>query len=106
MLMPADGTAWFDDLRIELDGQPYIENDRFDLGFESDTPRGFFVGGSGYNGSLDRDVVHGGKQSLRLKYGVSPASRAAPDVKVVVLRWQDILAHLEAGRARYRTRGA
>ena len=68
VLMPADGTAWFDDLRIELDGQPYTESDRFDLGFESDTPRGFFVGGSGYNGSLDREVVHGGKQSLRLEY--------------------------------------
>jgi erythromycin esterase-like protein len=106
VLMPADGTAWFDDLRIELDGRPYTEDDRFDLGFESDTPRGFFVGGSGYNGSLDRDVVHGGKQSLRLKYIGSPSGGPGPDAKAVVPRWQDILTYLDAGRARYRSRGA
>jgi len=106
VLMPADGTAWFDDLRIELDGVPYTENDRVDLGFESEAPRGFFVGGSGYNGSLDRDVVHGGKQSLRLKYVGSASGESGPDAKVVVPRWQDILTHLDAGRAGYRARGA
>ena len=104
--MPADGTAWFDDLRIELDGQPYTESDRFDLGFESDTPRGFFVGGSGYTGSLDREVVHGGKQSLRLKDVESASGRPGPDAKAVVSRWQDLLTHLDAGRAGYRARGA
>jgi len=33
-LMPGDGTAWFDDLTIELDGEPYAATERFDLGFE------------------------------------------------------------------------
>jgi erythromycin esterase-like protein len=106
VLMPADGTAWFDDLRIELDGRPYTEGDRFDLGFESDTPRGFFVGGAGYTGSLDRDVVHGGKQSLRLKYLGAASSGPGPEAKAVVPLWQEVLTHLDAGRAGYRARRA
>ena len=40
-LHTGDGTAWFDDLRIELDGVPYTNQTLFDLDFESTTPRGF-----------------------------------------------------------------
>jgi erythromycin esterase-like protein len=105
-LMPADGTAWFDDLTIELDGQPYTDAERFDLGFESSTPKGFFVGGSGYNGSLDREVAHGGKQSLRLKYAGAPSTGSGADPKTASTRWQEVLSHLDAGRAGYRARGA
>ena len=47
-VLPGDGTAWFDDLTIEVDGQPYSEADAFDLGFESPFPRGFYTGGSEY----------------------------------------------------------
>jgi hypothetical protein len=64
-VLPGDGTAWFDDLTIEVDGQPYSEADAFDLGFESPFPRGFYTGGSEYRVQLDSSVVHGGKQSLR-----------------------------------------
>src|SRR5215813_14252637 len=34
VLMPGQGTAWFDDLKIEIDGQPYSDPNRFALDFE------------------------------------------------------------------------
>jgi TonB family protein len=80
-LFPANGTAWFDSLTIELDGVPYPVQDALNLDFESPlldnaggvsyastTPLGFHAGGNGYEVQLDRDVFHTGKQSLRMKY--------------------------------------
>lgn len=37
----------------------------FDLNFESETPRGFYSGGEGYEVVLDKSVAHSGTQSLR-----------------------------------------
>ena len=108
MLMPGDGAAWFDDLAIELDGQPYSDTSLFDLTFESTAPKGFFIGGNGYRVGLDPDVAHGGKQSLRMRR-VAPLTAPAPSPpgpKLVASRWNDILAHLDAGRATYRARRA
>jgi hypothetical protein len=70
VLHAGDGTAWFDDLSIELDGVPYSDSKRFDLGFESESPppRGFYTGGNGYKLELDKEIFHGGEQSLRSKF--------------------------------------
>ena len=108
-LLPGDGTAWFDDLTIELDGQAYTETDAFDLGFESPSPRGFFTGGDGYRVQLDGSVAHSGKQSLRMQHLGSTAG--APAVAAVtpaaaVAAWTAVVAHLESGRDRYRAAGA
>ena len=110
-LMPGDGTAWFDDLTIELDGEPYTASDRFDLGFESSSPRGFFTGGQGYRVQLDTSVSHSGMQSLRMQYvggGADSSSSTTPAVtpSSAATIWKDVVAHLESGRAGYRTRGA
>jgi erythromycin esterase-like protein len=104
-LMPGDGTAWFDDLTIELDGQPYTGTDTFDLSFESPSPRGFYTGGNGYRVQLDSSVVHGGKQSLRMQFtGTPPADVVQPSSAAA--RWEDVIAHLESARGGYRTAGA
>jgi erythromycin esterase-like protein len=111
-LMPGDGTAWFDDLTIELDGQPYTAADaadRFDLGFESQSPRGFFTGGQGYRVQLDTSVSHSGKQSLRMQYVGADASVSTEPVVTplsAAATWKNVVAHLESGRAAYGTRGA
>jgi hypothetical protein len=65
VLHTGNGTAWFDTLRIELDGVPYTDTASFDLDFESSSPRGFYTGGRGYRVELDRNLAHTGKQSLR-----------------------------------------
>jgi erythromycin esterase-like protein len=106
-LMNGDGTAWFDDLTIELDGHPYADTSFADLGFESARPVGFSTGGNGYRVGLDTSVVHGGKKSLRIqKIAAAPTRPAGPDARVVGAQWSDIVAHLENGRAGYRARGA
>lgn len=65
VLHPGNGTVWFDSLQVEVDGVPYADHNAFDLDFESETPRGFYAGGEGYEVVIDKAVAHTGKQSLR-----------------------------------------
>jgi erythromycin esterase-like protein len=103
-LHTGDGSAWFDGLTIEIDGVPYTNQSFFDLDFESTTPRGFAVGGAGYEVQLDRQVVRSGSQSLRMTY--RSASPAQIDPARVSATWKDVVQYLEANRATYQTRGA
>jgi erythromycin esterase-like protein len=106
MLMPGNGTAWFDDLTIELNGEPFTDTSLFDLGFESASPRGFFTGGNGYRVTLDNTVAHSGRQSLRMTR-VAAVDTAPPiDRTAVVAQWGDVLTRLERQRASYRALGA
>jgi len=41
VLHSGNGSGWFDSFHIEIDGVPYTDTSKFDLAFESDTPRGF-----------------------------------------------------------------
>jgi erythromycin esterase-like protein len=103
-LHTGDGSAWFDGLTIELDDVPYTSQSIFDLDFESTTPRGFAVGGAGYEVQLDRQVVRSGSQSLRMTY--RSASPGQIDPARVSATWKDVVRYLEANRATYRSRGA
>ena len=103
-LHTGDGSAWFDGLTIEIDGVPYTNQSVFDLDFESTTPRGFAVGGAGYEVQLDRQVVRSGSQSLRMTY--RSASPAQIDPARVSATWKDVVRYLEANRATYQSRGA
>jgi erythromycin esterase-like protein len=118
-LFPANGTAWFDSLSIELDGVPYHADDSLDLDFESPlldsasgvrysstTSLGFHAGGDGYQIQLDSAVFHSGKQSLRMKYSGTAASTAVSvDPKVAVATWQGVIRHLEESRDVYAKKG-
>ena len=101
-ILPGDGKAWFDDLKVEIGGQEYDAAGRFDFGFESGAPKGFFTGGEGYRVAVDDREAHTGKHSLRLEFiagdreteaGLEPAGAAKECGK--------ILAELEAERDRY-----
>jgi hypothetical protein len=106
MLMPGNGTAWFDDLTIELDGEPFTDTNVFDLGFESASVRGFFTGGNGYRVTLDTTVAHGGRQSLRMTRVAAVDTAPPVDRMAVVSQWGDVLTRLERQRASYRAQGA
>jgi erythromycin esterase-like protein len=108
MLLSGGGTAWFDDLKVELDGVPYSDPSLFDFTFESPAPRGFFTGmGGTYSILLDHDVAHSGKQSLRIRRTNSPATAPdAVDPKTAAANWSDVIAHLESGVESYRKKGA
>jgi hypothetical protein len=102
-ILPGDGTAWFDDLTVELDGKPYVNTGAFDLDFESRSPVGFYTGGNGYRVALDSAVFHSGKQSLRMTYtGTPPADPKAVDPKLAASTWKEVVAHLEGAREAYR----
>lgn len=91
-----NGTAWFDDLQIELDGKAYDESSAFDLTFESTRPRGFYTGGNGYRIGLDQDVAHGGQQSLRMQFDESSVATPESDPKAVAAQWEDVIKRLQA----------
>jgi len=107
-LLPGDGTAWFDGLTIELDGEPFTDASVMDLDFESPSPRGFYTGGAGYRVTIDTSVARSGKQSLRMEYVGPPPTNAAaaPSPANAATRWKAVVAHLEEGRAVYRMAGA
>lgn len=93
-----NGTAWFDSLQVEIDGVPYTDRSDFDLDFESETPRGFYTGGTGYTVVLDTAVAHTGKQSLRSVQ--SPASTENQvDKKQLAQGCAAVLEELQAKRA-------
>jgi erythromycin esterase-like protein len=107
-LFPANGTGWFDSLKIELDGAPYPGSDNVALDFELPTPVGFDTkyGGDPYQVQLDRDEVHSGKQSLRMKYlGTSSTTPSSAEPKIATAAWQAVVRHLEESRNVYTKRG-
>jgi erythromycin esterase-like protein len=103
-LHTGDGSAWFDGLSVELDGVTYTNPALFDLDFESSPPRGFFLGGAGYELQTDRQVVRSGSQSLRMTY--RSAAPGQIDAARVSATWKEVVRYLEANRATYRSRGA
>jgi len=89
-LLAGDGTAWFDDLAIEIDGKPLAEtlaalpmpqpSNDLNLDFEVDEPKtpkrwqlsgkdttGLGTWGTGYEWEIDAKTARSGRQSLRLR---------------------------------------
>ncbi len=79
LLFNGTGTAWFDSLRVELNGVPYV-NPQYDFEFESPTPKGFpFTGDTTgrYIVRLDNTTAFAGRQSLRMQF-IGDRKDAAP----------------------------
>jgi erythromycin esterase-like protein len=101
VLHTGHGTAWFDSLRIEIDGTPYINPSQFDLDFESATAVGFHTGGRGYKVELDKTAAHSGSQSLRSKFvgdQLPPLPGNPIDKKLLPQACEQVLEHLETRR--------
>jgi erythromycin esterase-like protein len=106
MLLPGNGTAWFDDLKIELNGEPFTDPNAFDLGFESSSIRGFFTGAGSYRVALDSTVAHSGRQSLRMTRVGQVETEPSIDRAAIVEKWTNVMTHLGQQRASYRALGA
>lgn len=105
-LFPGAGSAWFDDLQVEVDGKPFSDP-QLDFGFESATPQGFYTGGAGYRITLDREIFHSGKQSLLMtRAATQPEPKDVVDPKEAANRWTVIITHLESSREAYRKKEA
>ena len=106
-LLSGSGTAWFDNIKVELDGKPYT-SDAFDFDFERPVLKGFVVGPAGYQSRMDKEVFHDGKQSLRLWRETAPANPTVKtvDPKLASAEWKKVVEHLEASRAAYTKKDA
>lgn len=104
-VFPANGTGWFDSLKVEVDGAPYPGSDNAALDFESSTPVGFNTqnGDGAYSVQIDPETFHTGKQSLRIKYVASASEPVDP--KVAVASWKAVVRHLEESRSLYAKEG-
>lgn len=76
VIMPGRGKAWFDDLKIELDGREYRDPAMFGFDFEADEPLGFgYMSTGAYGVSIDHDQAHGGTGSLKVEHiGAKPST--------------------------------
>jgi erythromycin esterase-like protein len=99
-LQTGSGTAWFDSLKIEIDGVPYTDSAAIDLDFESKTPLGFHAGGQGYEIALDSTVAHSGMQSLRSKQLANSFHDKELD-SAKLRQCGAVVEYLEANRAHY-----
>jgi erythromycin esterase-like protein len=94
------GTAWFDELQIEIDGQPF-QDASFDLGFESADLRGLRCYSPNYRAQLDRQNARGGSQCLQLAPRAAlPTSGLSADQALPLA--EVVLDHLRDHTAEYR----
>jgi erythromycin esterase-like protein len=102
VLMPGTGTAWFDDLQVEIDGEPYDASEGFDLDFESGGIKGLFAPAGGYTVRVDDATASHGTHSLRIdSQSGAGASAKTPKAADVSRRCADVVGHLEKARAGY-----
>jgi erythromycin esterase-like protein len=100
-LLAGSGTAWFDDLKIEIDGKPYT-GEAYDLGFEGPALKGLFpTMPLIYPSKLDTEIVHSGYQSLRISHTQIPPDPRAIDPKTGSAEWAKIVQHMESSRGLY-----
>jgi len=102
VLMPGTGSAWFDDLRLEIDGKPYDASQLFDFDFESGGIKGFFTPANGYTVRVDDATASHGTHSLRIEsQAVAGVTAKTPNAADVSRRCADVVARMEKARAAY-----
>ncbi len=98
-ILNGDGTAWFDDVEILLDGKPYEDPKAFSFDFENDAVR-FLMGGSReYAISRSQTRPHGGKKCLEIRKREEAPAAAKPDPAVVLANAEGVVTDLLAKRA-------
>lgn len=101
VLMPGKGTAWFDDLQLEIDGQPFDATNLFDFDFESGQIKGFFTSVTGYSVRVDNSTASRGTRCLRLQSLEDGGTQTTVDPADASRRLGAIVAHMEKSRDDY-----
>ena len=103
VLMPGTGTAWFDDLRLEIDGKPYDDTSLFDFDFESGRIKGFSTPAPDYTARIDESTASHGTRSLRLQSSSDDVGRPAPTNSPAEASrsFAGVVAHMETSRDAY-----
>jgi erythromycin esterase-like protein len=104
VIMQGQGKAWFDALKVELDGEVYTDPDEFDFDFEEPGIRGYYASNDGvYRTTLDDGVARTGNQSLRIE-SIETAESSDPDAVQAqeAMQWAyEVVDQLESSRDRY-----
>lgn len=103
LVMPGTGKAWFDGLRVEIDGAPWTST-ALDLDFEGEAPKGLVAadpsGGAAsreYIATFDASVAKLGRQSFRLERAPAQSPKQAELERAV----DALVERMSAGRTRY-----
>src|SRR5262245_33063476 len=101
MLMAGTGQAWFDSLRIDVDGRPWTGDGSIDLVLEhADGPKGFGAyGGTSYVLAMDDMVFHDGLRSLGMRSVGSPATPAPAPSRSPVAATRRLLERVTSRRS-------
>lgn len=101
-LLAGSGTAWYDDLQIDIDGTPYSSDD-YDFGFEGARLKGLYPAVPPYVTRVDDQVAHGGKKSLRISSTAvaAPVNSKVVDPKIAAAEWTKVVEHMESSREKY-----
>jgi hypothetical protein len=87
MILDGNGTAWFDAIKIEVNGESYL-HPSFDFDFESSTIKGFFAGDNRRSGryrvALDNTTAYTGRHSLKMQF-VGDGTPSPPPVTLTAL---------------------
>ena len=97
--LDGSGTAWFDGLKVEINGVEYKQDIGCDLDFEESQVKGFRVRGWEYDVSLDATLARSGEQSLRISQsdGLTKTER----MRQLVQHSQKVIDHLQDRREDY-----
>lgn len=97
VLMRGKGAAWFDDLRVQIDGR--ADADRaFDSDFESDRLDASFTAIEGYAVNLDKTTASRGNHSLQIEWQRRSGEVSAAEVG---RKLSAVVAHMEKSRDAY-----
>lgn len=103
LVMPGTGRAWFDELRVEIDGVPWSSPD-VDLDFDGERPKGLVAadpsGGAAsrvYDARFDASVAHGAGKSYRFER----RAVQGPDPRELQRQLELLCGQLRFGRERY-----
>lgn len=105
VLMPGGGSAWFDSLKVELDGVEYANPAVFDFTFDGPAVKGLMLfDGPTYSVALDEEIAAEGEKSLRIRRigaARAPALPSANAANAAAARCEEVLDHLEASRDKF-----
>lgn len=102
VLMPGNGTAWFDSLSFEVDGRPWSPENA-DLTFDKDTLRGFATMPGVYETVIDPKDAFEGQGALRIRRtGEDPQPvRRGPSAEERLAMAREIEARIAGSLAKY-----
>lgn len=98
-ILAGEGTAWFDDLEITLDGVKYENPERFSFDFENDAVRYLGGGGGGYSIARVKSKPRSGTTCLEIRRNDAVVLRAEdviPEAAGIVAELEKRLPQLSA----------